>query len=68
MEPGDKCICQYDEWYPAFEGGKAMPLSKGQRLTVRDSIYIGGARFYLFEGIEKASYLSTGFKPLRSLN
>jgi hypothetical protein len=68
MEPGERCICQYDDWYNAF-GDRSEAMSKGMRLTVKGSTRVGGCRFYTFaETPDDACYLAEGFKPLRSLN
>ena len=68
MQPGEKCICQHDDWFCAF-GEKGHPLHRGQRLTTNGSTTVGGVRFLSFEETpEDCFYLATGFKPLRSLN
>lgn len=68
MEPGEKCICQEDEWHNAF-GDTDDSVHRGMRLTVVDAKFIGGTRFYAFEETPKGNYyLYIGFKPLRSLN
>lgn len=68
MEPGEKCICQEDDWHNAF-GEDDFSVHRGMRLTVTDSRHIGGSRFYSFEETPKGNfYLYLGFKPLRSLN
>jgi hypothetical protein len=68
MEPGDRCICQEDDWHNAF-GDKDVCLSRGMRLTVLDLRNIAGVKFYSFEETPKDNfYLYTGFIPLRSLN
>ncbi len=67
MEPGEKCICQYDDWHTAF--GPIFTLKRGMRLTVVESKFIAGTRFYMFEEVPKdCIYLGTGFTPMRSLN
>jgi hypothetical protein len=68
METGAKCICQYDDWYNAF-GDKTSVLHQGQRLVVRASKRVGGARFLSFdETPEDHFFLESGFKPMRALN
>lgn len=68
MEPGEKCICQYDDWHNAF-GDADHSVNRGMRLTVLDMRNIAGTRFYSFEETPKGYfYLHLGFKPLRSLN
>lgn len=68
MEPGEKCICQEDEWFNAY-GDTDFSVHRGMRLTVTDSMYIAGTRFYSFEETPEGNfYLYLGFKPLRSLN
>lgn len=68
MEPGDKCICQEDDWHNAY-GEEDFSVHCGMRLTVRDSVYISGTRFFSFEETPKGNYyLYLGFKPLRSLH
>lgn len=68
MNPGEKCICQYDDWFNAF-GETTTVVHRGMRLTVKDTHRVGGCTFLCFEETpEDSSFLSTGFKPLRSLN
>lgn len=68
MNEGERCICQYDDWYNAF-GDRSDALSKGMRLTVIGSHRVGGMTFYSFkETPEGNSYLGTGFTPMRNLN
>jgi len=68
MEPGEKCICQEDDWHNAF-GDQDFSLHCGMRLTVMDSKSVGGMSFYSFEETpSKNFYLGIGFKPLRSYN
>lgn len=68
MEPGERCICQHDDWWNAF-GEKKHVLNRGDRLTVAGSVRIGGARFLHFKEVEEELYfLETGFVPLRRLN
>lgn len=68
MSPGEKCICQEDDWHNAF-GDADVSLHVGMRLTVRDTKNVHGTRFYSFdEAPEKNYYLCYGFKPLRNLN
>lgn len=68
MEPGDKCICQEDDWHCAF-GDVDIVVHRGMRLRVSESRIICGQRFYTFEETPKGNYyLSLGFKPLRSLH
>lgn len=68
MEPGEKCICQEDDWHNAF-GDSDYSVHCGMRLTVLGSRNINGTRFYSFEETPKDYfYLHLGFKPLRSLN
>lgn len=68
MEAGAKCICQEDDWYNAF-GDKTTVLHTGMRLAVRERRRINGLIFYSFDDLpEDHFFLSTGFKPLRSLN
>lgn len=70
--PGEKVICQYDCWYNAH--GDEFVIGLGERLTIRKTYRVAGALFYHFEGIESddhgndPGFLSTGFRPLRSLN
>lgn len=67
MQPGEKCICQYENWCCAF--GEGVPVSIGQRLTVAGSTRVGGVRFLSFEEMpDHCFYMETGFKPLRNLN
>ena len=67
MEDGERCICQYDDWYNAY--GPVHTVHQGMRLTVIKSMFIAGTRFYAFkETPEGAYFLNTGFKPMRSLN
>lgn len=68
MEPGDKCICQYDDWHNAF-GESDFTVHCGMRLTVNDTLNIGGSQFLSFEETPRGNfYYHLGFKPLRSLN
>lgn len=68
MEPGEKCICQEDDWHNAF-GDSDHSVHRGMRLTVLDTRNISGTRFYSFEETPKHNfYLYLGFKSLRSLN
>lgn len=68
MEPGDRCICQYDDWHNAF-GEDDFSVNCGMRLTVLDSRNIGGTSFYSFEETPKDNfYMGIGFRPLRSYN
>lgn len=68
MEPGEKCICQEDDWHNAF-GESDYSVHRGMRLTVSGLRNINGTRFYSFEETPKSNfYLHLGFKPLRSLN
>jgi hypothetical protein len=68
METGEKCICQEDDWCNAF-GQENFSVHRGMRLTVRDSMYVAGIQFLSFEETPKGnSYMSTGFKSLRSYN
>lgn len=68
MNPGEKCICQYPDWYNAF-GDVVHKLEVGQRLTFKQRRTIGGMAFYYFEETpDDVCFLATGFKPLRSLN
>ena len=67
VEPGERCICQYDDWFNAF-GDKTTVVSTGMRLTVRGSRRVGGVAFYSFEETPEDNYfLPTGFKPMRNL-
>lgn len=68
MEPSDKCICQENDWHNAY-GDSDHSVHRGMRLTVLDSIYIMGTRFYSFEETPKGCYyMAIGFKPMRSLH
>lgn len=68
MNPGDKCVCQEDNWHNAY-GDEDFSLHRGMRLTVISSVNVGGTSFYSFkEAPEKNFYLSFGFKPMRELN
>lgn len=68
MEPGEKCICQENEWFNAY-GETSTMVSLGMRLTVSGSVYIAGTRFYTFEETPKDNFfLCLGFKPIRNLN
>jgi hypothetical protein len=67
MDNGEKCICQENDWYNAF-GDQCTALQMGMRLTVQDSKYVGGTRFYEFVEVPKNWFMADGFKPLRSLN
>lgn len=68
MEPGDKCICQEDDWHNAF-GETDVTVHRGMRLTVVDLLNIAGTRFYSFKETPSDNfYMYIGFKPLRSLN
>lgn len=68
MQPGDKCICQEDNWHNAF-GDSDYSVHRGMRLTVTKSYYVGGVKFYSFEETPKGNgYMHIGFKPLRELN
>lgn len=61
-------ICTEEEWYNAF-GDRCEALNRGMRVTLRGTHRVGGALFLRFkETPEGNSYMSTGFKPLRSLN
>lgn len=62
----EKYICQVEDWYNAF--GEPSKLQIGQRLTMNDSRYVGGARFIEFVEYPGNWYWDKGFKPLRSLN
>lgn len=67
MGEGERCICQYDDWYNAF-GEKSDALSRGMRLTVIGTQRVGGMTFYSFaEAPEGSFYLGTGFVPMRNL-
>lgn len=67
VEPGERCICQYDDWFNAF-GDKTTAVQTGMRLTVIATKRIAGASFYAFkETPEDNFFLSTGFKPMRNL-
>ena len=68
MNAGDKCICQYDDWYNGF-GESHHAVHQGMRLTVKSRHNIAGTVFYEFEETpEKFFYLSHGFKSMRQLN
>lgn len=68
MEPGEKCVCSFDKLYNAF-GEKTEAVHLGMRLTVTDSMYIGGMRFYSFEQTPDNNwYMASAFTPLRRLN
>lgn len=67
MEPGERCICQYDEWWNAF-GDQYTMLSCGDRLTVSGSKRVGGISFYEFREHPGQWFMHDGFKPLRNLN
>lgn len=70
MEPGERCICQYDEWWNAFGELKDQytKLMKGDRLTVVGSKRVGGLSFYEFKEHPGQLFMHDGFKPLRNLN
>jgi hypothetical protein len=67
LDAGDRCICQYDDWYNCH-GEADQPLRRGQRLRITRAYRVGGAPFLEFEEAPGLGYLSTGFKPLRALN
>ena len=68
VEPGDKCICQYDDWHNAF-GDTDFSVHRGMRLTVSGSKLVNSMKFFSFEETPKDNfYAHMGFKPLRSLN
>jgi hypothetical protein len=68
MEPGAKCICQYDDWYNAF-GDKSTALFCGMRLTVKARKNFYGALFVSFEETPEDNFFQIeGFKPMRNLN
>ena len=68
MEVGEKCICQYDDWYNDF-GDRSEAIHRGMRLTVSGRKNVAGAIYYSFEEVdEKNWYWSPGFKPMKSLN
>lgn len=68
MDAGEKCICQEEEWFNAFGPG-TYKLVLGQRLTVRDTRRVAGARFLAFKEVEGEHwFMDSGFKPMRSLN
>jgi hypothetical protein len=68
MNEGDKCICQFPDWWNAF-GEHMHKLEVGQRLTVTRRRVFHGALFYYFkETPEDLCFLASGFKPLRALN
>jgi hypothetical protein len=68
MDVGDRCICQYEEWFNAFGAGRTM-LTVGQRMTVIETRRVGGAQFLAFEETPKDNYfMADGFKPMRELN
>ncbi|HEX9430809.1 MAG TPA: hypothetical protein VF944_10570 [Candidatus Bathyarchaeia archaeon] len=68
MEPGERCICQENDWHNAY-GDSDYSVHRGMRLTVVNTKLISGTRFYAFEETPKDHYyLHLGFKPLRSLN
>lgn len=68
MEPGERCICQENDWHNAF-GDTDHSVHRGMRLTVVDSTFISGTRFYAFKETPEGNlYLHIGFTPLRSYN
>lgn len=68
FEPGEKVICQHDDWHNAFGEGTHV-LNVGMRLTLKDTRRFGGLQFFSFEETPKEFYfLSTGFKSLKQLN
>lgn len=68
MSPGEKCICQCDDWVNAFgQGTTICPV--GARLTVKERRLIGSLRFLSFAELpEDHFFLIDGFKPLRELH
>ena len=67
FEEGDKCIYQYNNWFNAY-GDLVMKLNLGDRVTVSGSHRIGGAIFLRFKEYPEYSFLSTGFKSVKTLN
>jgi hypothetical protein len=68
MEPGEKCICQEDDWCNAF-GESNFSVSRGMRLVVKDSMFVAGTKFLSFEETPVGLfYMSIGFTPLRNYN
>lgn len=67
MEPGERCICQHDEWWNAF-GDKYTKLMRGDRLTVSGTKRVGGISFYEFAEHPEQFFMQSGFKLLRNLN
>lgn len=68
MEPGERCVCQENDWHNAY-GDSDYSVHRGMRLTVSGSVNIGGTSFYSFEETPKGNYyMYLGFKPLRNLN
>lgn len=68
MNPGERCICQHDDWHNAF-GDTTNVLHRGMRLTVRGRKRVGGCLFLSFEETpEDNFFITTGFVPLRNLN
>lgn len=68
MNPGERCIVQEGTWHNAF-GDKDFSISCGMRLVVKDSIYIGGMRFFSFEETPEGNwYESSGVRSIRSYN
>lgn len=61
-------ICQEGEWHNAF-GETDHYFEVGMRVTLTDTKYVGGLRFYQFKESPKGNwYEQTGFKPLREYN
>lgn len=68
MEDGETCICSMVDLYNAF-GDKQTMLKLGQKVTVIDSKYVGGMKFYAFKEAPKDNYFDGfAFKPMRTLN
>jgi len=67
MEPGEKAICQHDDWWNAY-GDKSLALHCGMRVTVKAGRYVGGTHFTEFEEVPNNWYMTEGFRPMRSLN
>lgn len=66
MEPGEKCICQENDWYNAF-GDTDFSVHRGMRLTIKSTRFVAGSQFLEFEETPAGNfYMSIGFNPLRS--
>ena len=68
MDPGERCVVREGQWFNSF-GETVTLISTGMRLTILNSKYIGGMRFYSFEETPPNTYfMQEGLIPMRSLN